>query len=94
MVSTPQGPEVTAGLKETDMTRVIVDEVLRNRLHNLTRPLELCDDSGRVLGRVFPAEDLSEYDLSQPPITEEEMQRLLREKRYTTAEVLAHLEKL
>ncbi len=76
------------------MTRVVVDEVLRSRLHNLTQPLELCDESGRIVGRVFPAADVSDYDLWQPPITEEETQRLLREKRYTTAEVLAHLEEL
>lgn len=75
------------------MTRVIVDEVLRNKLHNLTQPLELCDESGRLVGRVFPAEDLSRYELWEPPITDEEVQQLLSsEKWYTTAEVLAHLE--
>ncbi len=86
--------ELATRWKETRMTRVIVDEVLRSRLHNLTQPLELCDESGRVVGRVFPAEDVSDYDLCQPPISDEETERLLREKRYTTAEVLAHLEKL
>lgn len=76
------------------MTRVMLDDVLRSRLHNLTQALELCDESGRVVGRVFPAEDASDYDLCPPPITDEEMQRLLKEKRYTTAEVLAHLRQL
>ncbi len=76
------------------MTRVVVDDLLRSRLQNLTQPLELCDPSGRVVGRVFPAEDASEYDLRQPPLSQEETERLLREKRYSTAEVLAHLEKL
>lgn len=76
------------------MTRVVVDETLRSRLHNLTQPLELCDESGRVIGRVFPAEDVSEYELSQPPISEGEVQRLLKENRYTTDEVLARLETL
>jgi hypothetical protein len=74
------------------MTRVIVDEVLRNKLHNLTQPLELCDESGRLVGRVFPAEDLSRYKLWEPPITDQEVQQLLSsEKWYTTAEVLTHL---
>ena len=76
------------------MTRIIVDELLRSRLHNLTQPLELCDESGRIVGRLFPTEDASDYDPCRPPLTEEETQHLLREKRYTTAEVLAHLEKL
>jgi len=76
------------------MTQVIVDDLLRSRLQNLTHPLELCDASGRVVGRVFPAEDASEYDLSQPPLSQEETDRLLGERRYSTAEVLAHLEKL
>jgi len=77
------------------MTRVIVDETLRSRLHNLSEPLELCDESGRVLGRVFPALDLSQYEQWEPPIGEEELRRRERsnERRYTTAEVLAHLER-
>ena len=44
------------------MTRIIVDEDLRSKLHNLAEPLELCDSSGRVLGRVVPTFDLSEYE--------------------------------
>jgi hypothetical protein len=78
------------------MTRVIVDEVLRSKLHNLSLPLELCDESGRVLGRVFPAVDLSQHEPLEPQVSEEELDRRERanEKRYTTAEVLAYLEKL
>jgi len=44
------------------MTRVIIDDVLRSKLHNFTEPLELCDASGRVLGRLVPAIDLSDYE--------------------------------
>ena len=44
------------------MSRVIVDDILRSKLHNLTEPLELCDRSGKVLGRLVPAIDLSEYE--------------------------------
>jgi hypothetical protein len=78
------------------MTRVIVDEVLRSKLHNLSQPLELCDESGRVLGRVFPTLDLSQYEPWEPQVSEEELDRReqANEKRYTTAEVLAYLEKL
>ena len=78
------------------MTRVTLDEILRNRLHNLADAIELCDESGRVVARVYPAADPAEYDLWVPPISDEQLKRLEEsdEKRYTTAEVLAHLETL
>ncbi len=78
------------------MTQIILDEVLRNKLQHLAEPLELCDQSGRVVARVFPMVDLSGYEPREPQVSEEELDRreLANEKRYTTAEVLAHLEKL
>jgi hypothetical protein len=78
------------------MSRIIVDDALRAKLQNFSRPLELCDESGKILGRVFPALDLSEYEAWEPPISEDELRRREQsnEKRYTTAEVIAHLEKL
>lgn len=36
------------------MTRIIVDDMLRSKLHNLLKPLELVDESGRVLGSFVP----------------------------------------
>jgi hypothetical protein len=78
------------------MTRVIVTEALRSMLHNLSQPLELCDEEGHVLGRVFPALNLSQYEPWEPTFSEEDLRRQeqANEKRYTTAEVLAHLEHL
>ena len=78
------------------MTRVTLDAVLWSKLHNLADPIELCDESGRIVARVFPATDLAEYELSAPSISDQELKRLEEsdEKRYTTAEVLAHLETL
>ena len=77
------------------MTRIIVDQSLRNRLNNLSEPVELCDESGRVLGRLFPSADMSQYEPLEPQVSEEELDRResAQEKCYTTAEVLAHLEK-
>jgi hypothetical protein len=77
------------------MTRVIVDQELRNKLGDLTEPIELCDETGRVLARVNPALDPELYDL-EPKISDEEIERRLssKEKWYTTAEVLAYLESL
>ena len=78
------------------MTRVTLDQILRSKLHNLTDAIELCDDSGRVVARVYPAADPSEYEPWVPQISDDQFKRLEEsdEKRYTTAEVLAHLENL
>jgi hypothetical protein len=78
------------------MTQVLVTETLRSMLHNLSQPLELCDESGQVVGRVFPMLDLSQYEPLEPQVSTEELRRREQsnEKRYTTAEVLAYLEKL
>ncbi len=78
------------------MTQIILDASLSNKLDKLAQPVELCDPSGRVLGRFVPLIDLSEWEPISPDVTEEELDRRAKstEKRYTTAEVLAHLEKL
>ena len=77
------------------MTRVIIDEALRSKLYNLTQPLELCDESGRVLARLTPLADLSQYEPLEPQVSEEELDRREQEtESYTTAEVLAYLRKL
>jgi hypothetical protein len=77
------------------VTRVIVDAILRSKLHGLTEPLELCDETGQVLGHVVPALDLSQYKPWEPSFSEEELRRAEQEtESYTTAEVLAYLENL
>jgi hypothetical protein len=77
------------------MTRVIVDEALRSKLHDLARPLELCDESGRILARVTPVSDLSQFEPWEPSVSEEELRQQEKSgKWYTTAEVLAHLKRL
>ena len=78
------------------MTKITLDDDLRSRLLNLTQPLELCDDSGRVLARLLPTLDPALYEGLEPQISREELQRRKQNKgkAYTTAEVLAHLEKL
>ncbi len=77
------------------MTRVICDTALRERLHDLTEMLELCDESGHVLARVVPV-IVSEDETGEPHLSREEWQRRMAQKgkTYTTAEVLAHLESL
>lgn len=36
------------------MTRIVVDELMRARLAGLSDQVELCDESGHVLGRFIP----------------------------------------
>jgi hypothetical protein len=77
------------------MTKVVIDDTLRSKLHNFTEAVELCDESGRVVAQVLPVEDLSLYDCTEPPISEEELERRRNStESYTTAEVLAHLASL
>jgi len=77
------------------MTRVIVDEALRGKLHNLSEPLELCDEDGKLLARVTPVAELPRYEPAEPQVSEEELRRREKsDKWYTTEQVLAHLKSL
>ncbi|MBY0521927.1 MAG: hypothetical protein K2R98_00925 [Gemmataceae bacterium] len=77
------------------MSKITLDAVLRSKLPDLSQPLELCDEAGKVVARITPVLDPAEWDLTEPPYTEEELQQSERsDKWYTTAEVLAHLKSL
>jgi hypothetical protein len=78
------------------MTQIILDANLSSRLDSLNEAAELCDPSGRVLGRFVPLIDLSEWEPLSPDVSEEELDRRAKsqERRSTTAEVLARLEKM
>lgn len=74
------------------MTRIVVDAVLLDKLGNLSQFLELCDNRGRVLAHVVPTANLEEYDLTEPPISEEELDRReASDKWYTTQQVMERL---
>jgi hypothetical protein len=77
------------------MSRLIVPASLSGQLIRLEQSVELCDESGRVLGLFLPSPDPSEYERVEPQISEEELQRRERsDKWYSTAEVIKHLESL
>lgn len=77
------------------MTRVVINDTLRNLLPNLSEPLVFCDDQGQILGQFFPATPSVVGQIEPPPLSEEELQRRLTEEpTYTTAEVIAYLESL
>ncbi len=55
-------------------------------------PIEICDSSGRVLGRFIPKIDMSEWEPVSPGVTEEELDRREQSTEwYSTDEVLARL---
>lgn len=78
------------------MIRIEIDDILRQRLGNLAKPVQICDASGRVLAHVLPVDDMADFELVSPDVSDEELERRHRsnERRYTTAEVLDHLERL
>jgi hypothetical protein len=78
------------------MQKIVLDATLREKLHNLAQPLELCDEAGQVLGRVIPCAGLAEFEPYEPSFREEDLKRQeqAEEKRFTFAEVMAYLEKL
>ena len=74
------------------MKSVPVDDVLRSKLANFTVPLAICDESGRILARVLPQPDVSDYELTGPQISDDVVRRRKNSDHwYTTAEVLEHL---
>ena len=62
---------------------------MRTKLLNLTEPLDLCDESGKLLGVFTPLRELEAAERARPPITDEELASRLNERDYSTDEVLA-----
>ncbi len=76
------------------MTRIVVDAALQEKLSQSCETLELCDESGNVLGRFIPNIDWDAIEQDRPKRTEEELRLREQGPGLTIAEVLAHLEKL
>lgn len=77
------------------MTQITLDAGLSSKLDSLGSAAELCDPSGKVLGRFVPLIDLSQWEPVTPEASEEELDR--REQSddwYTSEEVFAHLKNL
>lgn len=77
------------------MTQLIVDSTTSRKLHEFTEPVELVDETGRVLGTFRPPVVRSAYRNLQPPLPIDELRRRADKSRgHTTKEVLQHLESL
>jgi hypothetical protein len=73
------------------MSAITVDATTSSLLRGQSSEVVLVDEAGHVLGRFVPG---SGKPYTPPPLSEEEIQRRLSEPSYSTAEVLAMLEKL
>ena len=75
------------------MSRVIADQPLRERLHNLESSVEICDEAGRTLGFFLTREEYEKMmmDWVNLKYTEEEIERIRAEpgEDLTTAEMMA-----
>jgi hypothetical protein len=61
--------------KERPMTRVTVTELVSDALNQFTEPVELCDPSGRTLGRFVPVGSFQLKESDQCPYSADELDR-------------------
>jgi hypothetical protein len=74
------------------MIKVTLDKATLAKLHNLSERVEVCDESGRVVGYAHPAKHTLPPEYEEPPITKEEIDRLVNEPGgRSLAEILADL---
>ncbi len=78
------------------MTKVTIEASFRGKFLDFKEPLELCDESGKVVGRFLPSVGEPEYEGLESKITKEELLRRKAsgEQTYSTAEVMQRLENL
>ncbi|MGL4554678.1 MAG: hypothetical protein ACRC33_26225 [Gemmataceae bacterium] len=77
------------------MARIVIDDVLKAKLQGLAVPLDLCDETGRVVAQVFPVPKVPIYVGMECPLSQEEIEERIKNpgKLYTGAEIDAMLEK-
>ena len=61
------------------MTRITIPDDFASQVHNWTSTVEICDESGQLLGTFIPAtaENLSDYHDLTSPLSEAEVKRRL-----------------
>ena len=76
------------------MVKLTIDQEMRGKLLDLNQRLELCDESGRLLGYFNPVVDPSMYEGLDSQVSAEELDRRNREGGgRPLADILADLEK-
>jgi hypothetical protein len=79
------------------MSKVILDQTLREKLNGLTEQLEVCNEAGQTVGRFLPEQEYRKllYAAVEAacPYTKEELERSRREPGgRSLAEILKSLE--
>ena len=75
------------------MVRLTIDTDTQTKLRDLKERLQLCDETGRVLGYFQPVVDSSLYErVESPTSTEELLRRSQEEGGRPLADILADLE--
>ena len=57
------------------MPQIFLDSSVTSQLSKIDRPVDICDASGKVLGRFMPISDMSGWERLTPDVTEEELDR-------------------
>jgi hypothetical protein len=80
------------------MTRVTVDAQVRKLLLNFTKPLDLCDESGSLLGKLIPIKpETGEDDWIDltPDLTDEELEKEIDSgESWSTEELIAEIKRM
>lgn len=75
------------------MVKLTIDKDIRMKLGDLKERLQLCDETGKVLGYFQPVVDPSHYEAVNSPTSQEELNRRSREGGgRALADILADLE--
>ena len=74
------------------MTRITVDSELRNKLLDLSEPLDFYDESGRIIGMFVPISAAAPPGYREPPLSDEEWARRQQEPGFTTDELFCSIE--
>jgi len=75
------------------MVRVTIDQAFCSQLGNFQSPLELCDETGRIVGHFIPVQDRSVYEGVDSPASDDELDRRSRdESGRRLAEILRDLD--
>jgi len=61
------------------MNKIIIDDVLREKLDGMHEPVKLCDSSGKAIAYITPIIDAAFYESLDSPNCEEELARRERE---------------
>ena len=79
------------------MNRLTLDQSTLQKLGNLKSSLEICDETGRVLGYVTPVSEvtpISKGETESPHSQDELRSREVETESFSTAEVIDRLENL